>query len=179
MGPDGSNPVRLTSGWYEDLASVTRDGRWVVFYAASSIMKVPIEGGIPIKLVEKPTYSPALSPDGRLLAFFSNDQQGGPLWHIEVYDLQTLDRTVRIEPADATNPSVNLRWTPDSRELSYVSSADGESNIWQQPLDGGAPRQITHFKDAEILSFSWSADGSQVVCVRNIKAYIPLLFRLH
>jgi serine/threonine protein kinase/Tol biopolymer transport system component len=179
MNTDGSNPVRLTSGGYEDMASVTRDGKWVVYYAARSIMKVPTDGGTPIKLVEKPTYSPALSPDGRLLAFFTNDKQGGDPWHIEVYDLQTLDRIARIEPADAANPLGNLRWTPDGRELSYVSAADGESNIWQQPLGGGAPRQITHFKDAEILSFSWSADGSQVVCVRNSKAYIPLLFRLH
>jgi serine/threonine protein kinase/Tol biopolymer transport system component len=179
MNPDGSHPVQLTNGLYEDMASVTSDGSWVIYYAASSIMKVPIEGGIPVKLIKTPTYSPALSPDGRLLAFFTNDQEGGTAWHIEVYDLQTLVRKARIEPADAANPSVNLRWTPDSRELSYVSNADGASNILQQSLDGGAPRQITRFKDAEILSFSWSADGSQVVCVRNIKAYIPLLFRLH
>jgi Tol biopolymer transport system component len=179
MNPDGSHPVRLTSGWYEDLASVTRDGAWVIYYAAHSIMKVPIEGGVPIKLIEKPTYSPVVSPDGRHLAFFSNDQQGGTAWHIEVYDLQTLVQKARIGPVDVANPFLNLRWTPDSRELSYVSNADGASNIWQHSLDGGAPRQITRFKDADILSFSWSADGSQVVCVRNTKAYIPLLFRLH
>jgi Tol biopolymer transport system component len=179
MGPDGSNPVRLTNGYYDDMASVTRDGKWVVYYAAKSINKVPVEGGVPVPLIEKPTNSPALSPNGRFLAFFTNDQQGEVAWHIEVYDLQTLVRTARIEPAEAINPAANLRWTPDGSELSYVSSADGASNVWQQPLLGGAPRQVTHFKDAEILSFSWSADGSQVVCVRNIKAYIPLLFRLH
>ena len=33
------------------------------------------------------------------------------------------------------------------------------SNIWRQPLTGGPPVQITHFRTGEIFSFAWSPDG--------------------
>jgi Tol biopolymer transport system component len=39
---------------------------------------------------------------------------------------------------------------------------DGVSNIWIQPLDGGAPKQITHFKSDQIFWFEWSPDGKQL-----------------
>ena len=60
-----------------------------------------------------------------------------------------------------------MRWRSDGRALTYVATIDGVSNIWEQLLDGGEPRQITHFKDEQIFSFAWSADGQQLACVRG------------
>lgn len=42
-------------------------------------------------------------------------------------------------------------WTPDGRGIYFVSDRDGVENIWLQPIDGGPPRQITHFKDGRLL----------------------------
>jgi len=44
-------------------------------------------------------------------------------------------------------------------------------------LDGGQPRQLTDFKDAEILSFAWSPRGHEIVCVLSVKTYTPVLVR--
>jgi Tol biopolymer transport system component len=183
---DGTQPTRLTSGSYEDVPSVTPDSRWVIYRTGNSIMKVSIDGGSVTKLFDKSALCPVLSPDGRLLAFFTNDQPDSQTWHVEVYDLNSLSVVKRFELPEATTPfnglrltpDNRLRWTPGGSGLSYVSRADGTSNVWLQPLAGGAPRQLTYFKDAEIPSFAWSPDGRQLACVRRAQAFVPVLVRL-
>jgi len=187
MNADGTQPKQLTNGVYEDVPSVTPDGRWVIYRTGNSIKKVSIDGGDAIKLFDKSALCPVLSPDGGLLAFFTNDQPESQAWHIEVYDLSSLALVKRFELPESTTPFNGLRLTPDNRlrwttdgsGLSYVSRADGASNVWLQPLESGAPQQLTYFKDAaNMLSFAWSPDGKQLACVRMTKAYVPVLVRL-
>ncbi len=186
INADGTQPKQLTRGTYEDVPSVTPDGRWVIYRTGNSIKKVSIEGGDAIKLFDKSALCPMLSPDGRLLAFFTNDQPESRTWHIEVYNLSSLSLVTRFELPESTapfnglrlTPDNRLRWTTDGSSLAYVSRADGASNVWIQPLEGGAPRQLTYFKDANILSFAWSSDGKQLACVRMTKAFVPVLVRL-
>jgi serine/threonine protein kinase/dipeptidyl aminopeptidase/acylaminoacyl peptidase len=183
---DGTQPVRLTGGSYEDVPSVTPDGRWVIYRTGNGIRKVSIDGGPVTKLFEKSALCPILSPDGRLLAFFTNDQPNSDKWHVEVYDLGAMTVIKRFELPEATTPfnglrltpDNRLRWTPDGSGLTYVSRADGAANVWIQPLAGGAPRQLTFFKDAELPSFTWSPEGKQLACIRSTKAYVPVLVRL-
>lgn len=186
INADGTHPIRLTAGAYEDNPSVTPDGKWVVYRTGTSVKKVPIEGGDSTLLFNKSALSPALSPDGRLIAFFTNDQSDSQDWHIEVYDLVTLSAVKRFGLPRATTPfnslaltpDNRLRWSPDGHGVAYVSNADGASNVWLQPLGGGAPRRLTSFRDAEITSFAWPAGNRQLACVRITKAYVPVLVRL-
>lgn len=186
MNADGAQPKQLTNGAYEDVPSLTPDGRWVIYRTGNSLRKVSIDGGDAIKLLEKSALCPVLSPDGRLLAFFANDHPESQTWHIEVYDLSALAVVKRFELPESTTPfnglrltpDNRLRWTPNDSGLAYVSRADGASNVWLQPLEGGAPQQLTYFNDANMLSFAWSPDGRQLACVRMTKAYVPVLVRL-
>lgn len=73
----------------------------------------------------------------------------------------------------------NLQWNADGRTVFYVDTRSGVSNIWSQPLDAGAPKQITNFKSDRIYGFAWSRDGrlalsrgnsaSDVVLIRDFK----------
>ncbi len=183
---DGTHPRQLTAGPYEDVPSVTPDGRWVIYRTGNSIRKVSIDGGESVKLFDKSALCPTLSPDGGLLAFFTNDHPDSQTWHIEVYDLNSLAVVRRFQLPESTTPFNGLRLTPDNRlrwttdgsGITYVSRADGTSNVWLQPLSGGAPRQLTYFKDANMPSFAWSHDGKRLACVRMTKAYVPVLVRL-
>jgi len=50
-------------------------------------------------------------------------------------------------------------WMPDSKAICYADKQEGVGNIWMQPLDGSAPRQLTYWKPDPIFSFAWSRDG--------------------
>lgn len=185
MNSDGTQPLRLTTGSYEDLPSVTPDSKWIIYRTGNDIRKVSIDGGPPQKLLSREVQGPSLSPDGRLLAFFVNDQPDSQVWHVEIYDLTLGSIVKRFALPDSTRPfngmsstpDNRLRWTPDGKALAYVSSSSGASNIWIQPLNSGQFRKLTDFKEAEITSFAWSADGRQIVLVRDTRAYVPVLVR--
>lgn len=63
----------------------------------------------------------------------------------------------------------SLRWTPDGNALTYVITGGGVSNLWNQPVAGGAPKQLTDFKADQIFSFDWSRDGKQLVASRGVE----------
>ncbi len=186
INSDGTQPLQLTTGSYEDLPSISADNKWVIYRTGNDVRKVSIDGGPSVLLLKREVQGPALSPDGRLLAFFVNNQPDSQVWHLEVYDLTLRSIVKRFALPDSTRPfngrsftpDNRLRWTPDGKGLAYVSSSSGASNIWIQPLDNGHFRKLTDFKDAEITSFAWSDDARQIVLVRDTQAYVPVLIRL-
>ncbi len=186
MNADGTQPLQLTTGAYEDLPSVTADSKWVIYRTGNDIRQVSIDGGPPLILLSREVQGPSLSPDGRLLAFFVNAQPDSQVWQLEIYDLTLRSIVKRFALPDSTHPfngmnltpDNRLRWTPDGKGLAYVSSSSGASNIWIQPLNGGPFRKLTDFKEAEITSFAWLDGGRQIVLVRDTRAYVPVLVRL-
>src|SRR5438045_631256 len=51
-----------------------------------------------------------------------------------------------------------LSFSHDEKLVAYLSDESGRTEIWVQPIDGGAPRQLTHVKGfIQGLSFSPSA----------------------
>src|SRR6185436_14273221 len=59
-----------------------------------------------------------------------------------------------------TLPAMGIwRWMPDGQALAYIDLRT-QSDLWAQPLDGSAPRQLTHFPadGQQIWDFDWSAD---------------------
>src|SRR5262249_11946365 len=55
-----------------------------------------------------------------------------------------------------------IAWSPDSKAIQFVQARAGIRNLWEQPLSGGSPRQLTNFSESGILGFAWSRDGSQL-----------------
>jgi hypothetical protein len=51
--------------------------------------------------------------------------------------------------------------------MQYSLIRRGAGNIWDQPLSGGPPRQITSFTDRTIADFDWSRDGKHLAVVRG------------
>jgi serine/threonine protein kinase len=186
MNSDGTQPLQITSGTYEDLPSVSADSKWIVYRTGRDVRKVSIDGGPPVVLLSREVQGPSLSPDAKLLAFFVNDHPDSQVWQLEIYDLTSHSVVQRFALPDATSPfngmvstpDNRLRWTPDGKALSYVSSAGGASNIWSQPLNGGPFRKLTDFKEADITSFAWTNSGRELVLVRDTRAHVPLLVRL-
>jgi dipeptidyl aminopeptidase/acylaminoacyl peptidase len=70
------------------------------------------------------------------------------------------------------------RWTADSRAFAYVDTKT-QSDLWVQPLDGGAPRRLTHFAPDghQIWDFDWSGDGRRLAVARGRTSTDIVLFR--
>jgi Tol biopolymer transport system component len=59
------------------------------------------------------------------------------------------------------------RWSPQGKGLQYALTQNGTTNIWEQPLAGGEPKQITKFSSGRIFDFNWTADGKQLLITRG------------
>ncbi|HZJ47106.1 MAG TPA: hypothetical protein VFD63_25230, partial [Pyrinomonadaceae bacterium] len=60
-----------------------------------------------------------------------------------------------------------IAWTPDGRSIIVKSDQEGVGNLWTQPIDGSAPKQITNFTSDLISYFSLSRDGKRLAISRG------------
>lgn len=176
MRPDGSEVVELTRepGAKGDPV-VTPDGKWVVYYTAyetgsnGTLRKISIDGGQSTQLTEEPSQSPAVSPDGKFIAFDYGPTKSNKDLRLAIISsdgrgpIRTLDSLPLIR-------SRNIHWTADGRGLYYINTQDGISNIWMQPIDGGAPRQITNFTSDRIFRFDYSPATGKMALTRGTES---------
>jgi len=156
----GGQPLRLTSlpGAETDPAWLP-DGSAVVFVdqagERSSIAKVPRFGGSPVCLVTD-GYEPAISPDGRRIAFTRQAPNG----FLRVFEAP-LDAPERARMVSGVEGGLwdhnNPAWSPDGREVAYQDQND----VWVVPVAGGPPRNVTGDHAAD-FDPAWSADGRHV-----------------
>ena len=171
VNADGTNLKQLTSGGDEDLPRFTPDGEWVVYHSINSnkysIRKVSIDGGEPFTLVSDWATQPDVSPDGKLVACFTRPN-GVSDWEILVVPIEGGPPIKKFALPATVNPEwPGLRWTPDGKELTYVSTEQGVSNVWRQALTGGEPKPLTDFKENKIFFFDWSHTNQKLVLVRG------------
>lgn len=173
-------PARLTSSRHQFFPEVTPDGQWIVYQEGPgyglddpSIWKVPATGGEPERLAEGLGYQPAISPDGKLLAWVYLDERG---WGVALRSFDD-NETPRKFPFPSTVGARLFRWTPDGQSLAWTITARGASNIWLQRVTGGPPTQLTSFKSPQLSSFSWSHDGKLLACVLQSSTSDAVLLR--
>jgi Tol biopolymer transport system component len=59
------------------------------------------------------------------------------------------------------------QWSDDGKSILYTTNTNNVTNIWAQPIDGSAPKQVTDFKDLYMTGFAWSRDGKQLAVSRS------------
>jgi serine/threonine protein kinase len=174
----GANPVQLSFGKVDQYPVCSPDSKEVYFNEDNgNIMRVPIDAStkpeivpgsiIPGAIVGDPHFG--LSPDGKTLAFASSSTAPGGTSTVERIALLPLDQGSEphlrfLEP----NPHMTEgpQFTPDGKALVYPIRLGGVDNLWLQPLDGSAGRQITNFPSEFIGVFQWSPDGKTLAMLR-------------
>lgn len=177
---NGNNPVQLSDeANNEDYnPQITTDDKMVIFLRAtkdggrSSLMSVPIEGGETKAML--PEGSPIqvhsrLSPDGKKIAYCSITFKENPVsletkMIISAFDGATIGKTEKEMPITWNDV---FDWSPDNKSLIYASQ-EGNSNVWEYPLETGKARQLTELNSGKITGFSWSADGKKLYVVRAV-----------
>jgi eukaryotic-like serine/threonine-protein kinase len=168
MDRDGSNPVQMTHGNSEsNWPRFSANGKWIFYQhfesgVPTTIWKVAVEGGTPVKVMEGFAIRPAPSPDGKYLACWWTDGNQQSRWRPLVISLETGKqvRSFELAPSVTVQWDTNLQWTADSRNLIYVDRRAGIENLKTQSIAGGPPRQLTNYSDAEMFSFDWARDGT-------------------
>jgi len=168
MNIDGSQVVQLTRGNGETLPSISPDSQ-SVFYTngavvPSRIERVSIDGGETYS-VPNESYGasgPAISPDGKLLAYYFFSESTG--WRTGILPVAGGETIKSFELQGSRGFE---EWTPDSRALIYIKPGFLLSNMWRESLDGRQIEQVTHFKDSYIHYFAYSPDHKQLALARG------------
>jgi Tol biopolymer transport system component len=131
-------------------------------FAASgpdSDQPLPLEPArqISIDTNEGTWLSPDIAPDGRTIVFellgdlFSVDARGGAAHAL------TTGMAFDSQPV----------FSPDGRDIAFVSDRSGAENVWVIAADGSNPRQLTTRDDNTVFaSPAWSADGRSIFVSR-------------
>jgi Tol biopolymer transport system component len=98
-----------------------------------------------------------VSPDGKTIAF---ELLG------DVY-------TVPVEGGEARAILTGLafegqpRYSPDGKQLAFLSDRDGAENLWVARADGSDPRPLSKDKQSLFTSPSWTPDGDYILVSRQ------------
>lgn len=168
-GTDGAGNRRMTGGDGENYPVFTPDGKWIVYTVLgrdlNTIWKMPVGGGAPVQLTREGfAIKPQVSPDGRLLACTFRLSQNEP-WQITILSFAG-GPPIRTFDLPSARAQI-IRWTPDSRGLYFINERNGVHNIWRMQIDGGQPRQVTHFSEDQILHYDITGDGAGLIISRG------------
>jgi len=107
--------------------------------------------GPPVRLISssRSQTTPAISPDGRRIAFASNRSGSGEIW---------VCNADGSDPVAVTNGGAGPGspvWSPDGDAIAFDSRPSGGAEIFTVRVDGGVPRRVdTGIPDSQVPSFS-------------------------
>jgi len=147
--------------------SCSPDGKWFTFYSGKGISRMPVEGGPAKVLVENTggTVGSLISPDGRFVAYLFQEQEGNVF--LIKSGLIPADGGALLSKSIVPFGAGGGQFAQDGKGIYGVLHREGAGNVWYLPLEGGAPRQITHFPSGQMFSFFFSKDGKQLAVGRG------------
>ena len=111
--------------------------------------------------------NPAVSPDGKLVAFPLTkineklNRRLTAIWLVP-YDGSAPPRLLTAESVSSSNP----QWSPDGKTLAFLSTRGegARAQLWLLSMDGGEPKLLTSLKNG-VSSFQWSPQGDRFAVI--------------
>lgn len=142
------------------------DGQWIAFDLLGHIYRMPVAGGTATAITQNTgvalNFDPAISPDGRSIAFISD--RGG---QNNVWVMRADGNGARVVLTDKETRFVDPAWAPDGKSLVavrvYPTPGRGwhrqTTTLWRLPLDGSAPKEILAGRLMHYDAPAFSPDG--------------------
>jgi tricorn protease len=124
----------------------------LVLIAACASVEVSAQLALPASKPITGARLPALSPDGKRLAFVYR----GDIWVAPAKGGRATPLTQHVE-----TDSYPL-FSPDGQWVAFSSRRNGNFDIFAVPTEGGTPRQLTWHSGIDVPQ-SWSPDGKQIL----------------
>jgi len=173
---DGSSPLKLTDGSWDESPFCSPDQRWVYYIDTNGngrISRVPLDGSGRPEVIfslpqgyqlfpDRPDWL-AVSPDGKRLAIALAQGKGGVV-KIAVFDIGS---SISPRMHDASNFAGQGLQFSGLKSVAYAIRENGVDKVWVQPLDGSSGHAIADFKSEQIWSFSLSPDGKSLAVLRG------------
>ena len=136
---------------------------WSTFTAAQSIQpSEPMEALEPMDLFEIENISdPQISPDGKHVIYVRNarsvmkDQTTSNLWMIDYNGDNHIPLTV------GSDRNYAPRWSPDSKQLIYLSNREGTTQLYRRWMDSGHEAIVADLPRTP-SNLSWSPNGQWI-----------------
>jgi serine/threonine protein kinase/Tol biopolymer transport system component len=145
--------------------SLSHDGRRILY--ATNEHKMSIEKTLldpagpiitapltPIIQGKREIYGPQVSPDGSWIVYYSEK---------DLHLLRTDGTGLRQLTRDSFDDQ-EPRWSPDGRQILFLSDRNGRYDAWTIRPDGSDLRQITRGRGEPIYGALWAPDGRRLMC---------------
>jgi Tol biopolymer transport system component/serine/threonine protein kinase len=165
-GEPGAAPTRVTTGLDPHSITISHDGSTVVYSELSSrsnVWQIPLSGTGPASLSEarpvtvgnQTAENHGLSPDGRLLAYDSNQDGNQEIYVVPVEGGEP--RQLTTDPGHDFHPE----FSPDGNEIVFYSMRYGTRDLFLIPAGGGTATRLTDDPGQEQHP-SFSPDGLSI-----------------
>ena len=112
--------------------------------------------------------APALSPDGRRIAYVSTTHDPGEDRVSSTIMLLDIDAGTEYELTPGTHNDTAPAWSPDGRHIAFVSSREEEEQLWVLPIgDGGEARRLTRGRGG-VTQPTWAPDSRRIAFARAL-----------
>jgi len=172
----GVRPVFQRAARFIHEAGLSPTGVRAVFEARGEILTVPVEKGDIRNLTNSPGVAdryPAWSPDGKRIAYFS-DESGEYALHIA--DQSGLGATEKIPLDNPPSFYYSPVWSPDGKKIAYT---DARLNLWYMDLEKKTPVKVdtdTYSKPERTLDPTWSPDSRWIAYTRQLRNHFRAVF---
>jgi tricorn protease len=153
-------------------ANISPSGARAVFEIHGEVVTVPAEKGDIRNLTNSPAVAdrdPAWSPDGKRIAWFS-DEHGEYALHIR--NQNGLGETTKINLGQPPSYFYSPVWSPDNKKIAY---SDKRLNLWYVDLEMSTPVKV----DADLydspfrsLNPAWSPDSKWLAYTKQLKSHL-------
>ena len=186
VAKEGGEPTRLTTHSAAEFPVAFKDDSTILYSAYiqpaaesmqfpsstfSQVYAVSTDGGRPVMFSTLPLENISFSPDGKTLLY--NDKKGyedewrkhhtssiaRDIWSC-TFDGENVRNGKFTQITTFDGEDRDPVYAPDGKSFYWLSEQDGTFNVWKHSFDGGADKQITHFKGNPVRFLTIAQNGT-------------------